>query len=179
MRVNSSLNVLTFLSRIPWELNVLNRSSITWVLVIQTVAHNALYGIRPYRVVGNKTSYRLAHDTVMKSVSMGIAIPHFCCCCCCLERNCSRRAPGYFTRIGDKASSAACDSSELTCALKRRCFLHTGNGGHTVGAWVVAFPCWQNVPSRMKPWMMAGPRHRGLTTMWTLTRKHGVYRTPG
>ncbi len=28
----------------------------------------------------------------------------------------SRRAPGYFTRIGDDAPPAECDSSEVACA---------------------------------------------------------------
>ncbi len=39
---------------------------------------------------------------------------------CCLdiapELKCSRRAPGYFTLIGDKAPAAAHDSSEVTRA---------------------------------------------------------------
>ncbi len=30
------------------------------------------------------------------------------------------------------------------------------------------YPCRYDFPSRMKPWMLPGPGHRGLTTMWTL-----------
>ncbi len=35
----------------------------------------------------------------------------------------------------------------------------------TIGVWVVAYPCRQDFPSWMKPRMLPGPRHRGLTTM--------------
>ncbi len=42
--------------------------------------------------------------------------------------NCSRRAPGYFTLIGDKAPHAARDSSEVARSLNRRCYPHAGNG---------------------------------------------------
>ncbi len=38
----------------------------------------------------------------------------------------------------------------------------------TVGVLAVAYPCRYDFPSRMKPWMLPDPRHRGLTTMRTL-----------
>ncbi len=47
------------------------------------------------------------------------------------EVKCSRRAPGYFTLIGDKAPPAARDSSEVARAQKQRCYPHTGIGGHS------------------------------------------------
>ncbi len=40
--------------------------------------------------------------------------------------HCSRREPGFFTLIGDKAPSTARDGSEVARALNRR-DLHTGN----------------------------------------------------
>ncbi len=44
-----------------------------------------------------------------------------CCCFCCLSiaqraNKCSRRVPGCFTLIGDKAPPAARDSSEVARA---------------------------------------------------------------
>ncbi len=33
-------------------------------------------------------------------------------------------------QIGDKAPPAARDSSAVACSLNRRCYPHTGNGGH-------------------------------------------------
>ncbi len=37
---------------------------------------------------------------------------------------------GYFTLIGDEVSPAARDRSEAVRTLNRRCYPHTGNGGH-------------------------------------------------
>ncbi len=45
------------------------------------------------------------------------------------ELNCSRRAPGYFSLIGEKASPTARDISEVARALNRRCYLYNGNSG--------------------------------------------------
>ncbi len=46
------------------------------------------------------------------------------------ELKCSRRAPGYFTVIGNKVPPAARDSSEVARSQKQRCYPDTGNGGH-------------------------------------------------
>ncbi len=48
-----------------------------------------------------------------------------------IQLDCSRRAPGYFTLIGDKAPPVARDSSEVAGALNRSRYPHTGNGGHS------------------------------------------------
>ncbi len=48
-----------------------------------------------------------------------------------LSQESSRRAPGYFTLIGDNAPPAARDSSEVARAFGRRCYPHTGNGEHS------------------------------------------------
>ncbi len=42
----------------------------------------------------------------------------------------SRRAPGYFTLIGDRAPPAARGSGEVARAQNRRCYPQTGKGGH-------------------------------------------------
>ncbi len=119
MGVNSSLKILTFLSGIPWGLNVLNKSSITWVRVIQTVAHNALYGIRPYQVVGNRTSYRLVHDTVMKKRDYG-------------HGNSARLLPrAQMLKKSAWLRHLIGNKTPITRTLNRRCYPHTGNGGHS------------------------------------------------
>ncbi len=58
-----------------------------------------------------------------------------------------------------------------------------------IGDRTVAHPCCFDFPSRTKPWMLPGPRHRGLTTMralfitcslnWDLRKEHGVCGTLG
>ncbi len=45
------------------------------------------------------------------------------------EFNGLRRAPGYFTLIGDKAPPAAHDSSEVAHAYNLRCHPYTRNSG--------------------------------------------------
>ncbi len=52
------------------------------------------------------------------------------------ELKCSRRAPGYFTLIGDKAPPAASDSSEVAHVV-----ILTLETAGTVGVWAVAYPC--------------------------------------
>ncbi len=73
-----------------------------------------------------------------------------------------------------------------SCAVSRRAPT-LGTVG-TVGVWAVAYSYRQGFPSRTKPWVLSGPRHRGLATMrmlftcsfnWELRREHGVYGTLG
>ncbi len=45
--------------------------------------------------------------------------------------NCSRRAPGCLTLIGDKAPPVARDISEVARALNQCFYPRTGNGGHS------------------------------------------------
>ncbi len=45
------------------------------------------------------------------------------------ERNCSAKAPGYFTLIGDKAPPATRDSSEVVHVLNQHCYPPAGNDG--------------------------------------------------
>ncbi len=77
---------------------------------------------------------------------------------------CTRRVPGYFTLLGDKAPPAACDSSEVARAENQRCYPHTRNCEHS---WRLSSGD-RIFRSRMKPLMLYGPHHRGLTAMRTL-----------
>ncbi len=92
--------------------------------------------------------------------------------------NCSRRAPVYFTLVGDKASPAARNSSEVARALNWRCYPHTGNGGLI---WFLSSSLSLSVD-------VAWSTPQGLTTMrtlficslnWELTKEHGVDGAPG
>ncbi len=47
--------------------------------------------------------------------------------CFCRLDKCSRRAPGYFTLIGDRAPPAARDRSEVARAQKQRWYPLIGN----------------------------------------------------
>ncbi len=47
------------------------------------------------------------------------------------QLKCSRRAPGYFTLIGDKAAPPTRHRTEVARALRQRCYPHTGNGGNS------------------------------------------------
>ncbi len=77
-----------------------------------------------------------------------------------------RKSAGYFTLIGDKAARNSSEVARSEVALN--VVILTLETVGTFGVWVVAYSCRQDLPSRMKPWMLPGSRHRGPTTMRTL-----------
>ncbi len=81
--------------------------------------------------------------------------------------NWSRWAHGHFTLTGDEAPPTANDSSEVAHALNRRCYPHTGNGGHS----------WCLISSQSKPWILPvhttrAHYHTDPTAVFTLLLKN-------
>ncbi len=72
-----------------------------------------------------------------------------------LSHKCSRRVPGYFALIDDKAPPAARNSKEVARTPKTTLL-------SSLRKW------WAQLV--MKPWMLPGPRHRELTIMRTTRR---------
>ncbi len=75
----------------------------------------------------------------------------------CREFNCSRRAPGYFTQSVTRLHLPHVIVVKLHEHYAGIVFLTLD----TVDVWAVAYSCRQYFPSKTKPWMLPGPRHRG------------------